>query len=346
MNKKILFIVGIVLLILIGVGSYFIIFNKEEPKKEKNDVVEKEEKEEVKETPKLQIIDESSKTRPLAVMINNHNQARPNHSGLQDAYVIYETVVEGGITRMMALYKDATTARIGSVRSARTFYLDYALEHDAIYVHFGYSQYAKKDIPKLGVDNINGLFDNFFWRDKTLNVDYEHTAFTSMEKINSFVSSKKYRNTSDKELLLNYSVDNIDLSSKEGAIAANKVTIPYSYYMTSSYTYDEQNKYYLRYANSVPHTDAVTKQQYHFKNVIVINVGNSTVDDYGRQFLDNIGTGTGYYITNGYALPITWQKDSRSSQTIYKYQNGEEITVNDGNTFIQIQPIEKKTTFE
>ena len=54
--------------------------------------------------------------------------------------------------------------------------------------------------------------------------------------------------------------------------------------------------------------------------------------------LENIGSGEGYFITNGYAVPITWEKKSRDAQTVYKYKNGEEIVVNDGNTFIQIQP--------
>ena len=115
--------------------------------------------------------------------------------------------------------------------------------------------------------------------------------------------------------------------------------------MTSSYTYDAVNKYYNRFANSVAHTDAITGIQYHFKNLIVINVENYTTNEGGnRQALNNVGTGSGYYITNGYAVPITWEKASRSAQTVYKYQDGKVITVNDGNTFIQIQPINQVTT--
>ena len=74
------------------------------------------------------------------------------------------------------------------------------------------------------------------------------------------------------------------------------------------------------------------------KNIIVYSVKYSTIDDYGRQTIDNVGTGNGYYISNGVAVPIKWEKDSRSSQTIYKLENGEELKVNDGNTFIQIMP--------
>ena len=85
----------------------------------------------------------------------------------------------------MAIYKDADTARIGSIRSSRHYYLDYALENDAIYVHWGYSEYAMNDITKLHINNVNGLVygNKYFWKDNTLKVATEHRAFTSMDLI-------------------------------------------------------------------------------------------------------------------------------------------------------------------
>lgn len=315
--------------------------------------------EEKKEEPvvqkKLQIIDEDSISRPIAVQINNHSQARANHAGLQDAYLVYEVIVEGGITRMLAIFKDQTTAKIGSVRSSRPYFLDYALENDAIYVHFGFSEKARQDIASLGVNNINGLYDSAFWRDTTLNVDYEHTAFTNMEKIQSMIATKGYRNTSEAGTVLNYSVDEIDIkeiiTDEDGneiiGNTANSVIIPYSYYMTVRYEYDAENKVYKRFANDVAHTDAITNKQYTFKNIIITNIENYTTNEgKGRQALNNIGSGTGYYITNGCIKKITWEKTSRTSKTIYRYENGEEIKVNDGNTFIQIIPIDSVISYQ
>lgn len=292
--------------------------------------------------PSVKIIDENSDTRPIAVMINNHNKARPNHAGLQDAYIIYEIIVEGGITRYMAIFKDANTERIGSVRSSRHYFLDYALENDAIYTHFGWSPQAKSDITTLKINNVNGLYDAGFWRDKTLNVPTEHTAFTSIKNINETAKKRGYRTTSNQDTLLNYTfrVQNLNTLEIEGteAMIANKVSIRYSNYVTTSYVYDSEAKVYKRFVNNVEHTDGITKEQYTFKNIITYQVANSSIDSYGRQNIDNIGSGTGYYITNGYAIPITWEKESRSSQTVYKYTDGRELLVNDGNTFIQIQP--------
>lgn len=355
------------LLIIIGLAIYFIFFNKTKEKevkeKEKlaSEITTKEECEEKKfywwsktntcntEPAKLTIINESSTTRPIAVMINNHAQARPYHSGLNEANIVYEIIVEGGITRMMAVFKDTNTARIGSVRSSRHYFLDYALENDAIYVHFGWSPQAQSDISKLGVNNVNGLYDSGYWRDTSLPIDYEHTALTNIENIKNVMSFRGYRtdyNSKDvkKEQVLNYSIDEVNINGAEDSIIANNVSVPYSYYMTSSYKYDPDNKYYLRFANGVAHTDYVTKEQYHFKNIIVINVNNYSIDNYGRQTLDNVGTGTGYFITDGYARPITWEKSSREAKTVYKYTDGTVITANDGNTFIQIQPSNQSTT--
>lgn len=287
----------------------------------------------------LKIVDLNSKTRPYAVMINNLGVARPLQSGLQDAMIIYEMIVEGGLTRYMAVFQDQNTERIGSIRSARHYFLDYALENDAIYVHHGNSPQAAADFKTLNIDRISVDASKTGWRDKSLNVSTEHTLFTSIAKLNNGLGNK--RKTRNKDFLLNYSETPVDLSTKEGAIKANNIEITYSRSVKSSYEYDESAQNYKRSVNGKAHTDYVTKKQYTFKNIITYQVSNTSLNDGSgkdRQTLDNIGSGEGYYITNGYAVPITWSKSSRSSQTVYKYKDGTEIDVNDGNTFIQIQP--------
>mgnify|MGYP000035926529 FL=1 len=292
---------------------------------------------------KLKIVDQDSNERPIAVMIDNQAMALP-HAGLQEAYLVYEIIAEGGITRLMALYKDRDVSLIGPVRSSRHYYLDYAMENDAIYAHYGWSERARRDIASLDINNLNGITNapDAYWRDKTRYAP--HNVFTSTENLKKEASKKGYKMTSTEDLLLNYNVDEVNLSEKDGAGVANNVTIRYSNYQTTSYVYDSENKVYLRSTNGEAHRDAVTGNQYTAKNIIVAQVGNSAFDNYGRQDLDNIGTGNGYYITNGYAIPITWSKDSRESQTVYKDTAGNEIEVNDGNTFIQIQPLNQALT--
>ena len=247
---------------------------------------------EQKEEKKLKIVDLSSNTRPYAVMINNHPSARQNHAGLQDAYLIYEMIVEGGMTRYMAVFKDKDTAKIGSVRSSRHYFLDYAMENDAMYVHWGWSPQAQSDISTYGINNINGLTyeGKYFFRDKSLNVAYEHTGFTKMEMLKKAATDLNYRTTTNQDLLLNYSVDEIDLSGKENALVANNVKIAYSSSVVTSYVYDSEAKVYKRFVNGKEHTDAVTNNQYTAKNIITYQIKNSTItnDPKGRQEFDNV----------------------------------------------------------
>ncbi len=345
-NKKVMAIIGIII-VLISVGFIgFTLFDsndskKEEDKKEQESENVNNEVDNIDENLKdLKIVDVNSNSRPVAVMINNLNAARSYQSGLQDAYVVYEIIVEDGITRMMALFKDKDTSRIGSVRSSRHYFLDYALENDAIYVHFGWSPQAESDISSLSINNVNGLDDDAFWRESSLPVAYEHTAFTSIDKIMSVAKNKGYKTTTNKDLLLNYTTDEVDLSKNSDSSSANSVDIKYSNYVTTSYVYNKNEKLYYRSVNNKAHTDYVTKKQFTTKNIIIAYVSNDDVagDTSGRQNLNNIGTGTGFYITNGSCVPITWEKKTRSSQTIYKYKDGTEINVSDGNTFIQIAP--------
>ncbi len=338
-KKKMIIILAALLLVAVIIAGFCLKGKEKANAPVKNNKVENKEPEK-----KLQIIDLNSKSRPYAIMINNISTARSLQSGLQDAYIIYEMIVEGGLTRYMALFMDQETERIGSIRSSRHYFLDYALENDAIYVHHGQSPQAQSDFNKLGVDRIEVTESKTGWRDKSLKVSSEHTLFTSIEKLENGIGKK--RTEREKDLLLNYSVDLIDLSEMSDAKVAKNVSIKYSSSVTSSYEYDSETGVYERFINKKEHKDYVTGKQYTFKNIITYKVDNSTIkgDTAGRQNLDNVGKGEGYYITNGYSVPITWEKKSREAQTVYKYLNGEEIIVNDGNTFIQIQPSDQPLT--
>ena len=81
-------------------------------------------------------------------------------------------------------------------------------------------------------------------------------------------------------------------------------------------------------------------KQIEVKNIITYQVKNHTIagDSKNRQTLDNIGSGTGYYISGGYAVPIKWSKESRSAKTKYTLESGEELVVNDGNTGTSSSP--------
>lgn len=296
-----------------------------------------------KEEKKVQIF--QGNERPFAVMIDNHKDAWPQ-AGLQKAYMVYEIVVEGGETRLMALFKGADVDKIGPVRSARHYFIDYAMENDAIYVHFGQSPQAASDIKKYSINDINGISEDgsTFWRvkDKTA----PHNAVTSMANLKKSAESKKFKTTSTEKSVLNYVTDEVNLEDGE---SAETITIPHSQLQKVKYEYDSENKVYKRYARGVAQKDWDTKDAITIKNLIITYCDNYTLTDTenkGRQGLKNIGTFDGYYITNGKAIKIKCIKEARDSKTIYQDLQGNVIKVNDGNTFVNICPTDAKVTIE
>jgi len=307
---------------------------------------------------KVDIIDVNSKTRPYAVVVNNTNVAVKVQEGLNNAYLVYEIPTEGNTSRVLALFKDVEDSLvIGTVRSARHNFVDFALESDAILCCYGWSIYAENDLKNGSIDYFQGLYGGPYYRNNPENLASEHTAYTSVSKLNDAVKSKGMRSTSNDSVLLNYNVSDVDLSKAENAKAANSVIIPYgSSYYKSSFKYDEKTKMYTRYQAGTKSVDHKTKEAVTTKNIIVQKLSYSMCDNNYYWDLDTIGSGEGYYITNGYAVPIKWSKSSRSAKTKYTYANGtiidgqnvggQEISVSDGRTWIEVQTTKQTTVIE
>lgn len=274
--------------------------------------------------------------RPVAVMVDNDNSDAWPHAGLSEAYLIYEIPVEGGATRLMALFNDTNTQKIGPVRSSRHYFLDYALEHDAIYVHFGYSPRAMNDIPALGVNNINGVQgsdSSTFWRENKYVGDY-HSAFTSIEKIMKTTGVKGYRTDRERAPLpLSKTVKVLD-----GGTAANSIKIPYAGFYSVGFTYDESTGTYKRLMNGREHP-LQNSEKMAVKNIIVMEMKTYPLGDGSARInVETVSSGRGYYITMGKCIPITWEKTSRSGKTVWKDESGEEILLNPGRTMVELLP--------
>lgn len=333
----------IILVILIIAAGGTLVYKISKDKENKNTETEVSKVEEQKKEKEVQVF--KGNERPIAVMIDNHSDAWPQ-AGLNKAYMVYEIVVEGGETRLMALFKGQDLDKIGPVRSARHYFIDYAMENDAIYVHFGQSPQAQSDIKKYSINDINGIAEDgtTFWRVKDKAAP--HNAVTSTEKLIQSAKNKKFRTTSKEKSVLNYSAEEVNL---ENGISANEITIPHSDLQTVKYKYDEDSKKYVRYARGKEQTDWETKESVETKNIIITLCDNYTLSDVenkGRQGLKNIGTFDGYYITNGKAIKIKCTKNARDEKTVYKDLQGNEIKVNDGNTFVNICPTNAKVQIE
>ena len=336
---KVLIIILIILILAAGgILAYKIIKDKQkventtsENATEENNVLTAT----VKEEKEVQIY--KGNDRPIAVMIDNHSGAWPQ-AGLNKAYMVYEIIVEGGETRLMALFKGVDLDKIGPVRSARHYFLDYAMENDAIYVHFGESPQAGSDITRYSIHEIDGIAEDgvTFWRVKDKYAP--HNAVTCTEKLLQSAQNKNYRTTSNAESVLNYVTKDVKL--EEGQ-SAETIVIPHSDLQTVRYEYDSENKVYTRYARNQEQIDWDTEEPVTTKNIIITFCDNYTLTDSenkGRQGLYNIGEFDGYYITNGKAIKIKCTKNARDEKTLYTDLNGNEIEVNDGNTWVHICP--------
>ncbi len=290
-----------------------------------------------KEEEKIDIIDVNSNIRPFAVVVNNSTVAVQVQTGLQEAYVVYEFPVEGGLTRLMALYKDKPNITIGTIRSARHNFIDYALEHDAIFVAYGWSIYAKDDLNSLGIDYANGVVHSGpFWRENPLNLASEHTAYTNTDKIKEFAQNNGFALTTDNKIVFNYSPLDVDLSPDENNKIANTINLTFGDYSSTTFEYDSANKNYKRIVNGNPNIDYYTKKQFTAKNIIIEKINYGMMSNNYYLKLETVGKGDGYLITNGYAIPIKWSKETRSSKTKYLNLKGEEIMLSDGNTYVEL----------
>ena len=280
----------------------------------------------------------SAESRPVAVMIDNDADYKGPQAGLENAYLIYEIYVEGGSTRMMALFKDSffnenapKETRIGPVRSSRHYFLDFAIENDAVYAHCGWSPKAQAEISSRGVNNINGLYETApFYRFSTYDNSW-HNLYTDYARLEKAAANHGYKTTtgvSDK-YLENYTVP------EEGS-SALKVYVPYKQ-CKINYTFNEETGLYDRVKRGSAHTmqSGVTLAP---MNILILEMQNVDLNDgegKGRQDLYNTGTGKGKYITGGKVVDITWEKADRSAKTKY-IKDGEEISLNPGPTFVQI----------
>ncbi|NLU10552.1 MAG: DUF3048 domain-containing protein [Tepidanaerobacter acetatoxydans] len=344
--KRYLTIVVIVLLLLIhaGCGDKKSHKDSDDTPRDLNEITKTQENEQV--IPKVKNpltgIDmdiQYEKQRPLAVMIENEYNARPQ-SGLNKAGIVYEILTEGGITRFLAIFLGETVDEIGPVRSARPYFLDYAMEYDSIYIHYGASPQGYIDLKKLNIDAINGIYDDVtFWRDRSRKEP--HNAYTNTEKI--LKTSEKKGFIRDVELTLwKFNTE----ETFAGNQALEECELEYFKNYVVSYTYDRDKKMYKRYINGELHTDKKTGEQILVKNIILQFAVTKVVDDVGRLSINTVDSGKGYYISNGYCNKIKWQKDDRKERTNYTFEDGSELIINPGNIWIQILPQWGKFNYE
>lgn len=281
--------------------------------------------------------------RPVAVMINNDVRAQDAQAGLPEADIIYETEIEGGETRLMAVFQDVQKVEnVGTIRSSRYAYIDLAMGHNAAYFHRGCDEvYAGPHLKDL--DRVDIHEGNYGYRLKN-GLALEHTLYAKGEKLWEAVSSKFSTMLEDVQPWQNFAAEGETVTLAGGA--ANKVTVPFSGNFKSIFVYDEATGLYERNFKSKIPTEYFTKESTKVKNVIVCL---TNIHDYPDGEHRNIPLegGEGYYITNGTFQKIKWSKGESSAPLKFTYEDGSEFVMSAGNTWVCLaNPRYSTPTFE
>jgi len=351
-KKRLIFIIvsGVLLIVLVAVGLYFLttdrldIFSNKDTEEEVTEVTYEAPLDGVKTDIK------SANRYPLAIMIENHTDARPQ-SGLIDASIVYEALAEGGITRFMGIYGTNVSERVGPVRSARPYYVDWVEGYNAYYAHVGGNITSLDQIRTDGVLDLNQFYwSAAYWRDKNLGVATEHNMHTSTIKLREEATKEKY--TTSKNFNVYRFKDDPEADSTEAGLLpeSQKITVNFSTAnFKVEFDYDKATNSYLRSIAGKPHLDRVSGNQLGAKNIAIMSLNNvpitTSINEYGLK-MNTVGSGKAQIFLDGKEIKGTWKKTSKKTREIFYDAQGEEITFNRGALWICVVPSKSPVTVE
>ena len=283
---------------------------------------------------------EYEQNRPVAVMLNNLKKAQPQ-LGVSMADIIYEVPAEGGITRMLGVYQTLDgVGNLGSIRSARPYYIELAMGHDALYVHAGGSPEAYQDLKSWKVDSIDGVNASasqsaVFWRDpeRKKNKGYEHSLLASGETIQSFWDNSKYPKTHQDDYSYPQTFTDDPLT---GGKAAEHIKLYYTSYKTGLFDYDAETGKYLVSQYQAPYVDGNTGEQVGVTNLLILETSISAIsgDTAGRLKVRTTGEGEGTLYRSGQCIPIHWSRSNRDVPFSYTTSDGQPLALGRGNSYV------------
>ncbi len=266
--------------------------------------------------------------RPVTgVMVENSPDARPQ-SGLDQAGVVFEAIAEAGITRFLALYQETNPGVLGPVRSARPYYLDWAMAFDASYAHVGGSPDALQRIKDISVKDLDQFYNSGAYH--RISTRYApHNVYTSIDSLTAVETAKGWTQSSYASL---------PRASKEApaqtptAASINMAISGPTYNV--HYDYDKASNSYKRSEGGAAHVDNETKQQLSPKVVIALATPYSLMSDGYHSQYQTTGSGKMYIFQNGIVTPGTWSKGQPKDQFVFTTDAGDKISLNAGQTWI------------
>ncbi len=274
--------------------------------------------------------------RLVAVMIENSAEAWPL-SGLSHASIVYEAPTESNIPRFLAIFPaDEPVDKVGPIRSARPYYLDWLSEYGAgtPYFHVGGSPEALDRIVSTVMIDINEMTHGwYFWR--ASDRDMPHNVYTSrrlwQKAIDDYPAPLGAKAPSGPVRMFTTTTPcSADCTTEIRATFSSPLYVALWRYSTSTDAYD-------RYQVGEPFRDADGTQI--FADTVIIQRVNATVlDDIGRKHIDTVGSGSAIVFRSGFAFVGTWKKDAVASPTRFLDESGKEIPLKGGHIWIEVVP--------
>lgn len=249
---------------------------------------------------------EKPSNRAVAVMVNNHQKARPQ-SGLHEADIVFELLAEGSVTRFLALYQSTLPERVGPVRSAREYYFHLADAYDALYVYHGAASFINRQIETEEIDFLNGATsdnDQELFLRESFRVA-PHNSYLLFDEVYNRAQSKQYEIERDHHVL--------PFLEDGEAVTGNEVShIKITYFANESiveYKYDADSEKYIRISDGEQTVDLETEIPIELDNIFVIEADHEVVDDEGRRAIDLESGGFGYLFQKGKSQQVEWKND-------------------------------------
>lgn len=273
--------------------------------------------------------EDAAKSKPVAIMINNIKVAQKVQSGFEKADIVFETEVEGGITRMMAVFADISVVKgdIGSVRSARVVYPNIAAGLGAVYFHAGRDEtYCGPEMSRIGIESLDlNKADAYRFRKKN-GLSQEHTLFTNAELLQKAIKDKKFTGATKTEPFANFTKDE-ETVTPAGGTAIN-VSVPFSSSYVTKFTYNAESGKYDKQKPSGSCKES-------FKNLLILKTPMSHYSN-GKHRNISLKGGSGYYVSNGAVEEIKWTKGDAYDAFVFTKADGTTLTINAGNSYVGI----------
>jgi len=292
--------------------------------------------------------------RPVAVVVNNIRRALPQ-SGIASADIIYEVLSEGDVTRIVAIFQSNLPYVVGPVRSTRDYFVDFAFNHDAVFIHHGGSPTGYTRIRNTGITALDGmnLEGTLFWRDRTYpswhfnsgTRPLEHSSYVGWNPpsgagsrivgIGQHIENQGIRNYIGDDAGFTFNFGELPEEIQSLGIA-ERVVVPFTPTTTRTFIFDPETGLYSVHNRDGAHEDAIGREQIKVTNVLIQLVPMRVVDGVGRRDVDTVGEGAGYLATGGQYFPVRWAKSSHTAPMRWYFEDGSPMVVAPGSTWINV----------